>query len=91
MASDETVRERLSRWWKTIRNPKEAERHLKSPVSKRKYFAFYVAQTFLAVTRLALNLTGFMLLLDAISNVSPSSDDQSAEADLPYQYVNVYL
>ena len=73
-------------WWKTIRNAKETERHLMSPVSKRKYFAFYAAQTILVVTRLVLNLVAFTLLLDAISDTSPSSEDQNVEADLPYQY-----
>ena len=87
VAPDETLGERFSRWWKTVRSAKETERHLSSPVSKRKYFAFYVAQTILALTRLVLNFVGFMLILDSIRNVSPQSKDENVEANLPYQYV----
>ena len=83
--SDETFLQRLRNWWHTIKSSKKTESHLMSPITKRKYFAFYAAQTFIAVTRLALNLTGFMLILDAIGDTSPSSTDQSVEANLPYQ------
>lgn len=83
----ETFQDRLSRWWSAIKSPESRKAHLYAPVTKRKYYAFYVSMTFIVLLRLMLNFAGFFLVIYAIRDFAPSSTDYSESANLPYQCV----
>jgi hypothetical protein len=83
--STETFLDRLGRWWGVVKSPESRKTHLYSPVTKRKYYAFYVSMTFMALARLMLNLAGFFLIIWAIRDYAPKSTDYSEDANLPYE------
>ncbi len=83
--SSEGLGDRLRRWWSVIRDPSSRKSHLQAPVTRRKYYTFYVGMTLLVLLRLLLNFAGFFLIVWAIRDFAPMSTDYSEEANLPYQ------